>query len=90
MRFAVTEFGSVRQTLKVRKFHCMMHSSDEDIELCSVDRFGSIEPDSLQKNKKIIKKLGKYQVRFAATKSNYFDWVRFENLFKFDSFTLVI
>ena len=23
----------------------MMHSSDEDIELCSVDRFGSIEPN---------------------------------------------
>ena len=27
----------------------MMHSSDENIELCSVDRFGSIEPDFLQK-----------------------------------------
>jgi hypothetical protein len=23
----------------------MMHSSDEDIELCSIDRFDSIEPD---------------------------------------------
>ena len=23
----------------------MMHSSDEDIELCSVDQFGSIEPN---------------------------------------------
>jgi hypothetical protein len=32
----------------------MMHSSDEDIELCSVVRFGSIEPNFLQKNAKII------------------------------------
>jgi hypothetical protein len=38
----------------------MMHSSDEDIELCSVDRFGSIEPNRTfsKKNTKIIKKFG--------------------------------
>jgi hypothetical protein len=29
----------------------MMHSSDEDIELCSINRFGSIEP-----NRKNIRK----------------------------------
>ena len=48
----------------------MMHSSDEDIELCSVDRFGSIESNFLRKNKKIIKKFAKFRVRFAMTKSN--------------------
>jgi hypothetical protein len=50
----------------------MMHSSDEDIKLCSVDRFGSIELNRtfLQKNTKIIKKFGKFRVRFAVTKSN--------------------
>ncbi len=48
----------------------MMHSSDEDIELCSVDRFGSIEPNFIQKNTKIIKKFVKVRVRFAVTKSN--------------------
>ena len=38
----------------------MMDSSDEDIELCSVDRFGSIEPNFLQKNfnQKICKSSG--------------------------------
>jgi len=33
----------------------MMHSSDEDIELCLLGQFGSIEPNFLQKNTKIIK-----------------------------------
>ncbi len=33
----------------------MMHSSDEDIELCLFGQFGSIEPNFLQKNTKIIK-----------------------------------
>ncbi len=39
----------------------MMHSSGEDIELCSIDRFGSIEPNRTklftkkQKNQKIRK-----------------------------------
>jgi hypothetical protein len=37
-----------------------MHSSNEDIELCSIDRFGSIEPNFIQKNKKMIKKFGIY------------------------------
>jgi hypothetical protein len=35
-----------------------MHSSDEDIELCSVDRFGSINKNNQQKTK-IIKKFEK-------------------------------
>ena len=39
----------------------MMHSSDEDIELCSVDRFGSIEPNFLQKKHKNNQKI---RVRF--------------------------
>jgi hypothetical protein len=34
----------------------MMHSGDEDIELCSVDRFDSIEPKFLQKNNQKIRK----------------------------------
>ncbi len=46
----------------------MMHSSDEDIELFSVDRFGSIEPDSLQKNKKIIKNLENF--RYGSPRQN--------------------
>ncbi len=48
----------------------MMNSNDEDIELCSVDRFASIEPNQTfyKKNTKIFKKFGK--VRFAVTKSN--------------------
>jgi len=32
----------------------MTHSSDEDIELCSIDRFGSIELNFLQKITKKI------------------------------------
>ena len=40
VRFDQTEFQNDMK---------MMHSSDEDIELCSVDRFGSIEPNRLQK-----------------------------------------
>ncbi len=51
----------------------MMYSNDEDIELCSIDR-------SIQKNTKIIKKFGKFRVQL--------DSVRFENLFKFDCFTV--
>ncbi len=40
-----------------------MHSSDEDIELCSIDRFDSIEPNrnfykKSQKNQKIRKSSG--------------------------------
>ena len=31
----------------------MMHSSDEDIELCSIDRFGLIETNFLHKNIKL-------------------------------------
>ena len=49
-------FNSIRLARKVLEFHCMMHSSDEDIELCSVDRF-------LPKNTKIIKKFVKVRVR---------------------------
>ncbi len=40
----------------------MMHSSDDDIEYYSVDRFGSIEPNFLQKNTKVIKKFGNVRV----------------------------
>jgi hypothetical protein len=35
----------------------MMHSSDEDIELCSINRFGSIEPNR-KNNQKIRKSSG--------------------------------
>jgi hypothetical protein len=51
----------------------MMHSSDEDIELCSIERFGSIdptEPNFLQKIIEIIKKFGEVRLWFAVTKSN--------------------
>ncbi len=48
-------------------FKIMMHSSDEDIKLCSVDRY------FLQKYIKIIKKFVKVDVWFAVTKSNLFD-----------------
>ncbi len=43
----------------------MMHSGDEDIELCSVDSFGSIEPNRnfYKKNTKIIKKYGKVHLK---------------------------
>ena len=34
----------------------MMNSGDEDDEFCSVNRLGSIDPNFLQKNSKIIKK----------------------------------
>ena len=40
-----------------------MHSGDEDIELCSVERFDSIEPNFLQKNTKIIKKFGNVRLQ---------------------------
>ena len=55
----------------------MMHSSDEDIELCSIDRFGSID----LKNRKN---------RFSSTEfgSVRFGSVWFENFFKLDSFTV--
>ena len=66
----------------------MMHSSDDDIELFSVDRFGSIEPNFLQKkDTKIIKKFVNVRVRFAVTKL-LISSVRFEISFKFDTFTV--
>ncbi len=59
----------------------MMHSSDEGIELCSIDRFSSIEPNRTfyKKNTNIIKKIVKVRVRFAVTKVPLSS-VGFENL----------
>jgi len=36
-----------------------MHSSSEDIKLCSIDQFGRTEPNFLKNNQGIIKKFGK-------------------------------
>jgi hypothetical protein len=56
----------------------MMQISDEDIELRSIDRFGSIEPNFLQKKHKNNQKIRKSS-----------GTVRFENFLKFDSFTVL-
>jgi hypothetical protein len=69
----------------------MMHSSDEDIELCSIDRFGSIEPNrTFYKNNQKIRKIRvrRDKIEFVRLSSVRFDSVRFKNLFKFDSFTV--
>jgi hypothetical protein len=42
--FFLKKFGSIEQNELN-----MMHSGDEDDELCSVDRFGSIQPNFIQK-----------------------------------------
>jgi len=52
----------------------MMHSSDEDIELCSVNRFGSIDKNNQQKTK-IIKKFEKILVEVRRDKIR-FDSIR--------------
>ena len=66
-----------------------MHSSDEDIELCSADRFDSIEPNFLHEkhkdNQQIRKSLGTVR-----RDVNRLSSARFEKLFKFDSFTSII
>jgi hypothetical protein len=58
----------------------MMHSSDEDIELCSIDRFGLFTKKH-KNNPKIRKSSG-------TVRRDKIELVRFENLLKFDSFTV--
>ena len=73
----------------------MMHSSDEDIELCSVDRT-ELFTKKHKNNQKICKSSGTVRrdkielvrlssVRFGSVR---FGSVRFENLLKLDSFTI--
>jgi hypothetical protein len=75
-----------------------MHSSHEDIELCSIDRFGSIEPNRTElytkehkNNQKIRKSSGtvrRDKIELVRLSSVRFGSIRFENLF--DSFTVCI
>ncbi len=63
----------------------MMHSSDEYIELCSIDRteFFSKKHKNNQKIRKISRTVRRDKIELVRLSS-----VRFENLFKFDSFTV--
>ena len=54
----------------------MMHSSDEDIELCSVDQFGSIEPNFLQKICKSSGTVRRDKIELVRLSSVRFDSVR--------------
>jgi hypothetical protein len=67
-----------------------MHSSDEDIELCSIDRFRSNRTELFTKNHKKNQKIRKSSgtVRRDKIELVRLSSVRFENLLKFDSFTV--
>jgi len=56
----------------------MMHSSAKDIELCSIDRFGSIEPNFLQKKKirKISRTVHRDKIELVRLSPVRFDSVR--------------
>jgi len=69
----------------------MMHSSDEDIELCSIERFDSVRSSRTElftKKHKNNQKIRKSSGTVRRDKIELLSSVRFENLLKFDSFTV--
>jgi len=66
----------------------MMHSSDEDIELCSNELFTKKHKNN-QKILKISGTVRRDKFELVRLSSVRFDSIRFENLFKFDSFTIL-
>ncbi len=66
----------------------MMHSSHEDIELCRIELYTKKHKN----NQKIRKSSGTVRcdkIELVRLRSVRFDSVRFENLLKFDSFTVM-
>jgi len=61
----------------------MMHSSDEDIELCSIDRFGSIEPNRTELFTKNHKKNQKIRKISGPVRRDKIELVRLSSVRKF-------